>query len=559
MTIDLVFPTVIFLTLFSLFPQRGAPPGLGTLHIKVTLVDADQKATPVPRHVLLISDNPASAPPRRIFTALDGTADVQLRAGNYTVESDQPVAFQGKAYQWTQMIDIRAGQAATLELTAANAEIGAPTASTAGLTAPVESDPSLVLLPWHDSVFALWTPTAHASGFLIDASGLVATNQRAVGTSTAVEVQLTPTVKVAGRVLATNTERDVALVRVDAKSIESLKPVPMGCGQPARKPVTEGQEVFTIGAPLRQNKGMTSGLVLSVGPHAMESDFRLSSGGAGGPVFTADGTLLGLTSVVAESDVTARGDLKIIRVDDVCEVMASAAPRARDVTPPDGTHLPIEPTRPFPADAMKDAVQHRAGSLNPYQMTSTDFDIAFITPIQVYGAQYQLEQASRRDRAERGKRPPAQEPEPMLARPLMDFSNWSEYVADVPPVLLIRVTPKFEEGFWTKVARGAAQTQGMAIPAIKRFKSGFSRLRAFCGDAEVTPIHPFRLEQHVSETDTIYEGLYVFDPGALGPQCTTVKLTLYTEKEPDKADSRVVDPKLLQQIWQDFAPYRGAQ
>ena len=44
-------------------------------------------------------------------------------------------------------------------------------------------------------------------------------------------------------------------------------------------------------------------------------------------------------------------------------------------------------------------------------------------------------------------------------------------------------------------------------------------MRAFCGDAEVTPIHPFKLEQRVSETDAIYEGLYVFDPGALGPQC----------------------------------------
>jgi hypothetical protein len=143
-----------------------------------------------------------------------------------------------------------------------------------------------------------------------------------------------------------------------------------------------------------------------------------------------------------------------------------------------------------------------------------------------------------------------------MSRPLLEFANWSEYVADVPPVLMIRVTPKFEEGFWTKVARGAAQTQGMAIPAIKRFKSGFSRLRAFCGDAEITPIHPFRLEQHVSETDTIYEGLYIFDPAALGPQCANVKLTLYSEKEPDKADTRPVDPKLVEQIWQDFAPYR---
>ena len=141
-------------------------------------------------------------------------------------------------------------------------------------------------------------------------------------------------------------------------------------------------------------------------------------------------------------------------------------------------------------------------------------------------------------------------------RPEMDIANWSEYVADVPPVLMIRVTPKFEEGFWTKVARGAAQTQGMAIPAIKRFKSGFLRMRAFCGDSEVTPIHPFKLEQHVSETDTMIEGLYIFDANALGPECASVKLSLYSEKDADKADTRVVDPKLIQQIASDFAPYR---
>ena len=139
----------------------------------------------------------------------------------------------------------------------------------------------------------------------------------------------------------------------------------------------------------------------------------------------------------------------------------------------------------------------------------------------------------------------------------MDFGNWSEYVADFPPVLLIRVTPKLVESFWTTVARGAARTQGVALPPIKRVKSGFSRMRVFCGDAEVTPIHPFKLEQRVSESDAIYEGLYVFDPGALGPHCGTVKLVLYSEKEPAKGDTRLVDPKVLQQIWQDFAPSRA--
>jgi len=44
---------------------RAQRPGqaLSVLHIKVVLVDADRKATPVPRHVLLISD--IRQPPRR--------------------------------------------------------------------------------------------------------------------------------------------------------------------------------------------------------------------------------------------------------------------------------------------------------------------------------------------------------------------------------------------------------------------------------------------------------------------------------------------------------------
>lgn len=546
------FQALILLAL-TLVPHAVASQATGSLHIKVAIVDADQKAMPIPRHVLLISDNPASAPPRRVITALDGTAEVTLRPGNYTVESDQPVAFQGKSYEWMQIVDIAAGRAVVLELTTKNAEVRTATSSTATLSSAVESDPALLLMPWHDSVFGIWTPTAHASGFLIDVNGLIVTNQRAVGTATAVEVQLTPAVKVAGRVLATNAERDVALVRVDPKAIESLRPVQLACGQPARKPVTDGQEIYAISAPLRQHKGMTPGVVLRVGPHAIESDFRLAIGGSGGPVFTADGTLLGLTSVVDEKDATARGDLNVVRTEDACDVVA-AAQKIKDASAAGGAHLPIEPTRPFPADALKEMVQRRVGSLNPYQMTSTDFDIGFITPVLVYGAQYQAEQETKRDRNDRGRRPQDAGPAPM--RPQMDFANWSEYVADVPPVLMIRVTPKFEEGFWTKVARGAAQTQGMAIPAIKRFKSGFLRMRAFCGDTEITPIHPFKLEQHVSETDTIMEGLYVFDSSALGPDCASVKLTLYSEKDPDKADTRIVDPKLIQQIWSDFAPYR---
>jgi S1-C subfamily serine protease len=539
--------------LFSISPRAAAAQALSVLHIKVVLVDAERKATPVRRHALLVSDNPATAAPRRIVTALDGTADLRLRPGTYTVESEQPVAFQGKTYQWTQEVDITAGRDAVLELTANNAEMESVPAGATPSAALLEGNPSSLLMEWRDSVVALWTPTTHASGFVVDAKGLIATNQRVIGTATSVEVQLSPAVKVAARVLAADPVRDVAVLWIDPKIAASVRPVPLGCAQAAKPTVVDGQEIFTIGAPLREQKGMTPGKVSRVEAHAIASDFVLATGSEGGPVFTASGGVVGITSVVDEKDGRRSGDSRVVRIDDVCDIVASAEKKMKDGAPPIGTHLPVEPVRPFPVDVLKDAAARRGGGLSPYQMSSSDFDIAFITPVLTYGAQYQSEQASRRERSGGSRTPDA---EPALVRPLMDFSNWSEYVADFPPVLLVRVTPKLVEGFWTKVARGAAQTQGVSLPPIKHFRSGFSRLRAFCGDVEVPPIHPFKLEQRVSESDAIYEGLYVFAPGALGPQCGSVKLLLYSEKEPERGDTRVVDLKVIQQIWQDFAPYR---
>src|ERR1700682_97743 len=221
-----------------LFVSSGGSSGqeLSVLHIKVVVVDAERKATPVPRHALLVSDNPASAPPRLIVTALDGTADVRLRQGNYTVESDRPVVFHGKAYQWIQTVDIVAGRDAVLELTADNAEVELATSATAS-AAPLEADPSFLLPQWQDSVVALWTPSTHASGFLIDARGLIATNQRFIGTATSVEVQLSPALKVAASVLAADPVRDVAVLWIDPKVVAAFRSVPLGCAQATKPPV----------------------------------------------------------------------------------------------------------------------------------------------------------------------------------------------------------------------------------------------------------------------------------------------------------------------------------
>src|SRR5215212_4783192 len=98
---------------------------LAVLRIKVTIDDADHLPRPVPRHALLISENPSSAAPRRVVTAVDGTAEIHLKPGNYTIESDQPLVFQGKSYEWTQTIDVGAGKTTLLELTPENAQIEA--------------------------------------------------------------------------------------------------------------------------------------------------------------------------------------------------------------------------------------------------------------------------------------------------------------------------------------------------------------------------------------------------------------------------------------------------
>ena len=65
-----------------------------------------------------------------------------------------------------------------------------------------------------------------------------------------------------------------------------------------------------------------------------------------------------------------------------------------------------------------------------------------------------------------------------------------------------------------------------------------------------------RVEQRISETEAIDEGLYVLDPAVLAPQCGTVKLTVYSEAEPDKGDTRAVDPKVLQQARDRLTTYR---
>jgi S1-C subfamily serine protease len=281
-----------------LLPSTGAGQATAVLRIAVTLADADQRPVPVPRHALLVSDNPPTTSPRRAVTGLDGTAMVRVPPGNYTVESDQPLVFQGRQYVWTQTLDVVAGAGTLLALTAANSESGPVTAST---TAPAgrAADLADALILWQDSVVGLWTPTTAASGVVVDARGLVVTNQQVIGAATSVEVQLTAALKLAGRVLIADRANDVAVLWVDPAALAKVTPVPLGCVPAAAAPLANGQEVVALGMPPGQSLRSTYGAVSRVASRAMIADLSLPRGSAGGPVFAAGGRLVGLTSFIA--------------------------------------------------------------------------------------------------------------------------------------------------------------------------------------------------------------------------------------------------------------------
>jgi hypothetical protein len=251
-----------FLVLAALLTVASpAPAGqdASVLHIKVVLTDADRKPMPVPGHALLISHNPATAEPQRVLTRRDGSADVPLGPGSYTVESDTPVVFNGKAYGWTQIVNIAPGHDAVLELTADNAEITSVTPGTTPAAASLETDDSLLAARWQAGVLTLWTATARASSALIGADGLVVTSRKVVGTATTIEVQVTPAIKVPGTVIVADAPRDVAVLRIDPTVVASVPPVPLVCTPGQQPKVASGQKMFGIDAPLNRQKSTISG------------------------------------------------------------------------------------------------------------------------------------------------------------------------------------------------------------------------------------------------------------------------------------------------------------
>jgi S1-C subfamily serine protease len=502
-----------------------AAQGATTLHVVVVLPDASGAPIPLPRVVLLISDNPATNEPRRVRTDANGMVELKLTPGSYTVESDRPVAFGGNAYSWTQIVNVASGRDTVLNLTAKNAEISAVAASAPGkpdTAAPVELNSAALMSKWHDSVVEIWTPTRHAEGFLIDAKGLIATSHSSLGGATSVEVEIRTRAdhfKVPGNVIVDDRATGGAVIWIDPQSIGSIPAIAPRCGVDEYPAARYQDTITTIAAPMLSGKDLVDGVVTRVTSQAAFADLRIARETAGGPVFNASGDLLGISAIQEDPTTYTRVEAWVVPIARACEAFAMAAKPITGAAPPKGIRLPVEA-----GSAATPVSRPSASQPKPQipRLQASNFDIALMTSAQARDVN--------------------------TSDPRSDFGTWTDYLRYAPPLLLVRVSPQFEESMWKMLARGAASTQGMNLPPLKSFTSNFLRLRAYCGDTEVTPIHPFIVEHQVPDHAPIREGLYVFPIDAFGPQCATVKFSMFSEKDPKNADTKAIDPKLFEQV-----------
>ncbi|MFC5380662.1 S1C family serine protease [Aquipuribacter nitratireducens] len=155
------------------------------------------------------------------------------------------------------------------------------------------------------------------SGFVIDAEGLVLTNNHVVvagGSEPAddIMVELSDGSQVAAEVVGTEPSYDVAVLRIDPAEVDRpLVALPFGDSDD----VVVGEQVVAVGAPLGLDSTVTTGIVsalnrpVSAGGgaqetafiNAIQTDAAINPGNSGGPLVNLRGEVVGVNSAIAQA------------------------------------------------------------------------------------------------------------------------------------------------------------------------------------------------------------------------------------------------------------------
>ena len=182
---------------------------------------------------------------------------------------------------------------------------------------------------------ALQPAMAAGSGVIVDgARGLVITNFHVVQNAQAVEVGLKDGRKLPADPVVLAPELDIAVLKIDAKNLPSLK-----LGDSGKLEV--GDYVVAIGNPFNLGQTVTNGIISATDRPLGRGDLRrflqtdapINPGNSGGPLIDLDGDVVGINSALfspSQSEAAA-GNVGIgfaIPSNDVKRIVAQAERRA---------------------------------------------------------------------------------------------------------------------------------------------------------------------------------------------------------------------------------------
>ncbi|MCA3666087.1 MAG: DegQ family serine endoprotease [Methylobacterium sp.] len=138
------------------------------------------------------------------------------------------------------------------------------------------------------------------SGFVIDSSGIVVTNNHVIAEATDVFVVFNDGSELKAEVLGKDPKTDIAVLRV--KSDKPLKAVKFGDSDKARV----GDWVMAIGNPFGFGGSVSAGIVsakqrnIRSGPYDsfIQTDAAINKGNSGGPLFNMAGDVIGINTAI---------------------------------------------------------------------------------------------------------------------------------------------------------------------------------------------------------------------------------------------------------------------
>jgi len=141
---------------------------------------------------------------------------------------------------------------------------------------------------------------ALGSGFVIDGSGHIVTNNHVVDDATSVLVKLEDGRELQAAIIGRDPRTDLALLKVEAG--KALPYLALGDSDKARP----GDWVVAVGNPFGLDGTVTTGVVsargrdIGQGPYDdfLQIDASINSGNSGGPLFALDGSVIGVNTAI---------------------------------------------------------------------------------------------------------------------------------------------------------------------------------------------------------------------------------------------------------------------